>query len=115
MATKHKQFRFYSNSDSTHNSPAHINYQNLVSGKVFASYVPIRALGIQSLPGTQFYLNASTEPIIVGTTGVYDLDLGGNTEITSLSFSGNSLLAIINSPTAGLIIDIDYEDNGGTN
>jgi hypothetical protein len=37
--------------------------------------MPIVQLGIQSVPGTKFYLNGSNNPIIIGNTGIYELDL----------------------------------------
>jgi hypothetical protein len=36
------------------------------------------------LPGTKFYLNESSEAVIVGQTGIYELDLGVNTKITKI-------------------------------
>ena len=110
MAKKIKQFRYFGNSDKTHNTP-NTTYQTLVSGNVFSSVLPILQLGIQALPGTKFYVNSSTSPVIVGVTGVYELNLGDNTQITSLSFDGNSLTAISNCSTGGLIIDVTYDNN----
>ena len=59
--------------------------------------------------GTKFYVNSSTSPVIIGVTGVFEMELQDNTQITSLSFDGNSLDTIANSSTGGLIIDITYE------
>ena len=110
MAKRIKQFRFFSKTDKTHNTP-NTSYQSLVSGNVFSSELPILQIGIQALPGTKFYVNSSTSPVIVGVTGVYELNLGDNTQITSLSFDGNSLNAIANCSTGGLIIDVTYDNN----
>lgn len=110
MAKRIKQFRFFGTSDTTHNTP-NTNFQTLVSGNLFADILPILQLGIQALPGTKFYVNSSTSPVIVGVTGVYEMSLQDNTQITSLSFDGNSLQAISNSSTGGLIIDVTYDNN----
>ena len=110
MAKRIKQFRFFSETDKTHNTP-NTTYQTLVSGNVFSSVLPILQIGIQALPGTKFYVNSSTSPVIIGVTGVYELNLGDNTQITSLSFDGNSLKAITNCSTGGLIIDVTYDNN----
>ena len=41
-------------------------------------------LGIQAPPGTKFYINSSTSPIMVGRTGIYELDESIN--VISLKF-----------------------------
>lgn len=111
MAKKIKQYRFYSLEDLSHNTPD-TNYQSLVSGNLFSSILPILQLGIQALPGTKFYVNNSTSPVIIGVTGVYEMNLQSNTQITSLSFDGNSLKTISNCSTGGLIIDVIYNEEG---
>lgn len=110
MAKKIKQFRFFGTGDTTHNTP-NTTYQTLVSGSVFSSVLPILQLGVQALPGTKFYVNSSTNPVIVGVTGVYEVSLNENTQISSLSFDARSLDAISNCTTGGLIIDVTYDDN----
>ena len=110
MAKRIKQFRFFSTTDTAHNTP-NTNFQTLVSGNLFSDILPILQLGIQALPGTKFYVHSSTSPVIVGVTGVYEMNLQDNTQITSLSFDGNSLQAISNSSTGGLIIDVTYDNN----
>ena len=110
MAKRIKQFRFFGTADTAHNTP-NTNFQTLVSGNLFADILPILQLGIQALPGTKFYVNSSTSPVLVGVTGVYEMSLQDNTQITSLSFDGNSLQAISNSSTGGLIIDVTYDNN----
>ena len=108
MAKKVKQIRYYSdNHEQTHGGPT---YRNLISGSVFSNYVPILQLGIQTMPGTKFYLNGSNNPIIVGNTGVYELNLQGLTEINSLQFDASSLSLIKSNESAYLIVDIIYED-----
>lgn len=113
MAKEVKQFRFYDNANSGgKNYPTTITQRSLVSGSAFADYMPITQLGIQSLPGTKFYLNNSNNPIIIGYTGIYELNLEGMAEITALSFDVKSLEAINGNPNSYLIIDIIYEGEG---
>ena len=78
----------------------------LTKGSIFANYLPITQLGIQALPGTEFYLNNSISPILIGSTGIYEIDLEGLSEITDLHFNRKSLEAINNNENAYLIIDI---------
>lgn len=88
-----------------------INKSVLADGSIFVSYAPIIQLGVQTLPGTKFYLNANTDPIIVGASGIYELDLSNtSTVITSLMFDLASLELISNNPDGYLIIDIIYEE-----
>lgn len=85
----------------------------LVSGNVFASKTPIYQLGIQALPGTKFYLNESSDPIIIGATGIYELDLHEKSVISALHFDPESIQTIKKSLTTGngfLIVDIVYEE-----
>lgn len=110
MAKKVKQFRFYSNT-STQNYGG-VSYNNLISGSAFSQYMPILQLGIQSLPGTKFYLNGSNNPIIIGTTGIYEIDLQGLTEINALQFDPGSINIINNNANAYLIVDIIYDGGG---
>lgn len=109
MAKQIKQFRFY-NQKSSKNYPSNITMANLASGSIFSSYMPVVQLGIQSLPGTKFYLNNSNDPIIIGQTGIYELTLEGLSEITALEIDRKSLTAINNNINAYLIVDILYED-----
>lgn len=110
MAKKIKQFRYFGTGDTAHNTP-NTTHQTLVSGSVFASVLPILQLGVQALPGTKFYINSSTNPVIVGVTGVYELNLNDNTQISSLSFDSFSLEAISQCSTGGLIIDVTYDND----
>lgn len=108
MAKRVKQIRYYA--DNSNNNYGNPTYRNLISGSLISNFVPILQLGIQTLPGTKFYLNGSNNPIIVGNTGIYELNLQGLTEINSLQFDASSLSLIANNNNAYLIIDIIYED-----
>lgn len=109
MAKYIKQFRYYNENDKTRNQPYAISFRNLVSGSIFNDSLPIVQLGIQALPGTKFYLNNSKEPVIIGNTGIYELDLYGSALITALSFENKSVQAISANDNAYLIVDIIYE------
>lgn len=113
MARRIKQFRFYSENDTLRNQPANISPQKLISGSVFADYLPIKQLGIQALPGTKFQVNNSNDPVIIGSTGIYELELPQDVEITALSFDASSIARLSNLENGSLIVDIIYEDGEG--
>lgn len=114
MAKKIMQFRYYGDvAEQNKNQPLDIKKQSLASGEVFADYLPIVQLGIQTIPGTKFYLNNGTSPIIVGSTGIYELDLDGISTITHLAFDAKSLAALDNNLNGYLIIDIICDDVEG--
>lgn len=111
-----KQFRYYGEARNDLNYPPTITKTNLYTGGIFFTsndLLSIQALGIQAVPGTKFYLNNSVESIIVGSTGIYELDLADGYEITALKFDSASL-NLINDPTnsAYLIIDAIYNVEG---
>lgn len=107
MAKSVMQFRYYGESN-TKNYPQGINIQTLSTGTIFTNYPMITQLGIQTLPGTEFYLNNSINPIIIGSTGIYELNLEGLSEITDLRFGKNSVESINRNSNAYLIIDVVY-------
>lgn len=114
MARKVMQFRYY-NDGSSENYPNRtsgiagaITKAKLSSGSIFSQYLPITQLGVQSLPGVKFYLNNADNPIIIGATGIYELDLEGLSEITAISFDASSMAAIASNSSAYLIVDIVY-------
>lgn len=118
MAYKIKQFRYYSD-DSPLNKPAIFkgkiistnNYaSNEPNNNIFSNYYPIYQLGIQTLPGTKFYLNDNLEEVMIGSTGIYELDLGLNTKLTKIRFNSQSMETIKNNENAYLIIDFLYDD-----
>lgn len=112
MARVVKQFRYYGTQNSN-NQPSGINVSNLTSGRIFfdgsLGTSSITQLGIQTMPGVKFYLNDGLEPIIVGSTGIYELDLNGLTDITNLNFDKNSISNILTSNGGYLIVDAIYE------
>lgn len=68
--------------------------QDLVSGHAFDGKFPIEKLGIQAIPGTKFYLNGSWKPVVIGSTGIYELDLPNKVSISALRFDANSIKRI---------------------
>lgn len=112
MVKRVMQFRYYSEKDGRNQPNAEgskITLSNLQSGGIFEKYGNIIQLGIQTLPGIKFYLNNGINPIMVGSTGIYELDLEGLSPITKLAFDKDSLDVIEETPNAYLIIDTIYE------
>lgn len=107
MAKYIMQFRYYGE-QNPNNQPDEIKMENLGKKEsIFSDFLPFTQLGIQTLPGTRFYLNNNEEsPIIIGSTGIYELELEGISEITDLHFDRKSLELINNNPNAYLIIDV---------
>lgn len=109
MAKHIMQFRYYDD-EHTNNQPEDLTADVLNKGTAFAKYFPFTQLGIQALPGTRFYLNDNIEgPVIIGSTGIYELELEGISKISSLKFDSKSLKLIADNPNAFLIIDVIYE------
>ena len=112
MARKVQQIRYYGEGKTSLNQPASLNGAQLRSGSVFNKYTPMIQLGIQTMPGVKFFLNNSVDPIIVGNTGIYELNVENMTEITALSFDTTAINMINANPsTAYIIVDILYEQD----
>lgn len=126
MANKVKQFRYY-NENSEKNQPLKLDdmwkeYEEnqptdlseylktlYVNGKIFNKFYPIKQLGIQTMPGTKFYLNNGLTPIVVGFTGIFELDLEDQTEIFKLTFDNTSMKKIKENDSGYLLVDIIYD------
>lgn len=109
MARLVKQFRYYGPSNAM-NYPEEVSYAALATGNIFAKYSPITQLGIQSDPDLKFYVNNSTDPIYIGATGIYEIDLQGLGSISAIRIDRNSLNAInYDEKKNYLMIDIIYE------
>ena len=103
MAKQPIQFYYYNDSDSY---PSKSKFK--WDGKLIEA--PIIRLNIKALPGTRFYLNKNLDgPIIINSTGKYELDVEGFSEITDLCFDNYSLTRINNDTNAYLIIDAIYK------
>lgn len=125
MSKKIAQFRFFGDRNKRfnstdneaiyhqmdENSPTSLSGTDLVQGTIFTNYTPIIQLGIQSLPGLRFNLNTNLDPIIMGASGMYELDLtDSSATLTSLTFERSSIDLITQNPDGYLIIDIVYEE-----
>lgn len=111
MKKQIKQFRYYGDGNIK-NQPTNISLLNLASGSIFFNTEQLTAitqLGIQTIPGTLLYINNAVEPIVIGSTGIYELNLENISEITALSFHQDSLNFINHtSNSAYLIVDAIY-------
>ena len=115
MAKRIMQFRYYGENSpeavtdaNRSNQPSDISMAKLLKdGGIFKDYLPFTQLGIQTLPGTRVYLNNNEEyPIIIGNTGIYELELEGISEIGEMHFDKVSLENINKNPNGYLIIDV---------
>lgn len=112
MSKKITQFRYYGDGDER-NQPSEGTLATYEDGSVFSDVFPISQLGIQSLPGTKFYLNGNINPLIIGASGIYDLDIKDGSRVTDLSFSPKSLQRVSETNTNGyLLVDIIYGEEG---
>lgn len=112
MAKSVVQFRYFGELNEK-NYPVTITKAKLMSGVIFDDYTPIIKLGIQSLPGTKFRLNANQNYIMIGGVGLYELDMTqGSGVVTSINFDEMSLTNIDENQDAYLLIDILYEKEG---
>lgn len=106
-----QQFRYYGVNSPKNSLDGNFNSHTksqFINGSIFPN--PILQLGIQSLPGTKFYVNGNPTPVLVGVTGIYELDLQGEVEINSLAFDPTSLTAIDEAPGSYLLVDVIYDD-----
>lgn len=118
MAIRVKQLKYYNEmtpNGVSANNPKYIDEEPLswyhfTDGTVFEPYYPIQQIGIQALPGTKFYINKSVYPIIVGSSGYFELNKELELEIIELFFDYNSIMNIKDNDNACLIIDIVYDD-----
>lgn len=106
MAKKIKQFYFKADSDASNRPEA--TKEEYVDGSIFSGVFPISQLGIQGLPGTKFYLNGNINPIIIGASGIYDLDIKNGARVTDLGFAPASMERINESDSGYLIVDVLY-------
>lgn len=110
MAKQIKQFRYYGDGQPN-NQPVKGTWQSYIKdGGAFVGISSITQLGIQTLPGVRMYLNNADSPIIIGSTGIYELDIEGISEIESIYFDEVSLKQIQDNGNAYLIIDMICEE-----
>jgi hypothetical protein len=108
-----KQFRYYGDKNPN-NYPSNVNYDLLAHKNVFLGYGSITQMGIQAPAGTVFFLNNEQRyPIVIGETGIYEIDLQDFGVITAIRFEGSSLTRFDEQgSTDRILIDIIYEGAG---
>lgn len=108
MATRITQFRYYAEGNEN-NFPQENSWPSYCSQETFKKYSPILQLGIQTLPGTKIYINSSINPIIIGATGIFELDVTNTSaSINGLRVDQTSMELIRDLPNGYLIIDLVY-------
>jgi len=109
MAKQIKQIRWFGDGDAR-SYPSTISKSLLQDEEYFEQFSPILQLSIHTLPGVQVFFNKSDEPIYIGHSGVYQLDLQDTSAILwGMKFKEEDLNAIENT-NVGLIIDIMYNN-----
>ena len=109
-----KQFRYYGEKHKD-NYPVNVmTYDNLVHNNIFSGYGSITKMGIQARPGTLMFLNNEQRfPIVIGETGIYEIDLQDYGQIYAIRFDAKSLSDYdAQGSTGRLLIDIIYEGTG---
>lgn len=102
-----KQFRYYGEGDSR-NYPTNLSREELVYQNIFNGHGSITQLGIQGQPNTTVFLNGQDFPIVLGETGIYEIDLQNYGYINSIRFTEESLARYTGAQDR-LLIDIIYE------
>ena len=105
------QFRYHGPGNSN-NYPSGSLAERDWANNLFYNYGAVSHLGIQGEPGVRFYLNGGTNPITIGATGIYELNLEGIGRITSLRFDQDQLPTIYNNSASDkkrLIVDIVFD------
>ena len=107
------QIRYYDDNNAL-NSLGFQLYTTFCGDTAFTKFSPIRHLGVQTLPGTRMYLNRSTTPIIIGATGIYELDIKENSTalLSSIRFDETSMKTIRDLENGFLLSDLVYEGSG---
>lgn len=101
------QFRYYGE-NNVNNYPFD-KWQYYCVDESFKNYRPIHQFGIQTLPGTKIYLNQSNNPIIIGSTGIFEIDCDNTTAIlNSFRIEQKSMEIIDNLANGYLLIDLVY-------
>lgn len=102
MNKKIMQFRYYGTKNKN-NFPANIKAGDFSTEDFFKDYYPIHYIKIQGPNSIKFWINFNSNSVMLGPSGVYELDLQNFSTIEDLKFS--SISSIISEP---LIIDLIY-------
>lgn len=112
MAKYVNQVRYYGDKHAN-NYPPNLSYDDMRQGRAFKYSNGVGAgiiqLGVQTMPGIKFIINTAATPIVVGSTGIYELNVEGLTTINSLMFDRESLEKIGKNSSAYIIVDYIYE------
>lgn len=103
----------YCSPNSEHNFPRNLTAEELITGAFLyrdtrTKDKTVSQLGINALPGTKLYLNGGQTPIIVGFTGLFEIDLSAGGAITGIKVDEKSIREIERNNSAYLIIDVAY-------
>lgn len=116
MAKKIGQVRYYgmqpnANLPQKKNYPINATYTKMRGGNNYDIFPRgIVQLGIQAMPGTKFSLNHGITPIVVGSTGVYELNVDGLAYINHIAFDKAGLEIVDKNPNAFILVDFIYEE-----
>lgn len=102
-----RQYRYYGDGNKA-NYPEGLTKKQLTEDNIFSGLGAISQLGIQGRPGTVIYLNGQTFPIVLGETGIYEIDLQNYGQIYSIQF-GNEELSNYAPNKDRLLIDFIYK------
>ena len=108
-----KQYRYFGEvNENSETVKSNVTKERLKGGSTEAALCPgnLTKLGIQTLPGVMFTVTQDNEYIIIGMSGIFELDLTNSiTTINYLAIHPNSLNMIDNNPGGYIIIDMEYE------
>ena len=102
MNKKIMQFRYYG-IKTKNNFPANIKAGDFSTEDFFKDYYPIHYIKIQGPNSIKFWINFNSNSVMLGPSGVYELDLQNFSTIEDLKFS-----SISNTISEPLIIDLIY-------
>ena len=102
MNKKIMQFRYYGTKNKN-NFPANIKAVDISTEDFFKNYYPIHYIKIQGPNSIKFQINSNLNSVMLGPSGIYELDLQNFSTIEDLKFS--SISSTISEP---LIIDLIY-------
>ena len=109
----------YHGEQSPLNNPTSLSRTDWTLGNIFKNYGIVSHLGIQGVPGLRFYLNNVSGSIMIGDTGIYEVNLENIGRITALRFEDDAIFrnaydkqASISDERNSLIVDIIYEGAG---
>lgn len=88
-----------------------VTLEALKGGRAFPENAIIQ-IGIQTLPGTEIFINLNRKPIIIGITGIYELNVEDLTTISNIIFDQESIQRIADNDAGYVICDYIYEKEG---